>query len=35
MQDQDPVRSERVMREMLKMVKLDIDLLQKAYDGFE
>jgi len=29
----DPVRSNRVMKAMLKMNKLDIQLLQQAYDG--
>ncbi len=31
--DPDPVRAERVMRAMLKMVKLDIGALRGAYDG--
>ncbi|PKO05025.1 MAG: hypothetical protein CVU41_14030 [Chloroflexi bacterium HGW-Chloroflexi-3] len=35
MQDQNPERSKRVMKAMLSMVKLDIDLLQKAYQGRE
>lgn len=34
-QGDDPERSNRVMQEMLKMVKLDIDLLKKAYDRVE
>jgi predicted 3-demethylubiquinone-9 3-methyltransferase (glyoxalase superfamily) len=33
MQDKDPERSNRVMKAMLNMVKLDINLLQKAYQG--
>ncbi len=35
MQDKDPERSKRVMKAMLKMIKLDIGLLQKAYQGLE
>ena len=35
MQDKDPERSKRVMKAMLSMVKLDIDLLKKAYNGTE
>lgn len=31
--DADAVRSSRVMNAMLKMVKLDLALLQQAYDG--
>ena len=31
--DRDPARSKRVAEAMLKMVKLDIDDLRKAYDG--
>jgi predicted 3-demethylubiquinone-9 3-methyltransferase (glyoxalase superfamily) len=31
--DKDPARAQRVMTAMLKMQKLDIALLQKAYDG--
>lgn len=31
--DKDPVKSKRVMEAMMKMVKIDIDLIQKAYDG--
>jgi predicted 3-demethylubiquinone-9 3-methyltransferase (glyoxalase superfamily) len=31
--DPDAARSERVMRAMLQMVKLDIAALQRAYDG--
>lgn len=33
MQDKDSERSNRVMKAMLNMVKLDINLLQKAYQG--
>ncbi len=33
MQDKDPERYKRVMKAMLNMVKLDINLLQKAYQG--
>ena len=33
LQDKDPVRSQRVMAAMMKMVKLDIKGLQDAYDG--
>lgn len=29
----DPVKANRVMEAMLKMVKLDIKTLQRAYDG--
>jgi predicted 3-demethylubiquinone-9 3-methyltransferase (glyoxalase superfamily) len=32
-QDKDPAKSKRVMEAMMKMVKLDIALLQQAYDG--
>jgi predicted 3-demethylubiquinone-9 3-methyltransferase (glyoxalase superfamily) len=32
LQDKDPKKSTRVMQAMLKMVKLDISLLQKAYE---
>lgn len=32
MSDQDPIRSQRVMRAMLQMQKLDIAGLQQAYD---
>jgi len=31
--DPDPARAKRVMEAMMKMVKLDIATLQKAYDG--
>jgi two-component system sensor histidine kinase QseC len=33
LQDKDPVRSQRVMSAMMKMIKLDIKGLQDAYDG--
>jgi predicted 3-demethylubiquinone-9 3-methyltransferase (glyoxalase superfamily) len=33
LQDKDPARSRRVMEAMLKMVKLDIDALKRAYEG--
>jgi predicted 3-demethylubiquinone-9 3-methyltransferase (glyoxalase superfamily) len=33
MQDQDPEKSKRVMEAMLKMDKIDIGLLKKAYEG--
>jgi predicted 3-demethylubiquinone-9 3-methyltransferase (glyoxalase superfamily) len=33
LQDKDPARSKRVMEAMLKMVKLDIAELKKAYDA--
>lgn len=33
MKDRDPARSKRVAEAMLKMVKLDIDGLRRAYDG--
>jgi predicted 3-demethylubiquinone-9 3-methyltransferase (glyoxalase superfamily) len=33
MRDQDPARSKRVTDEMLKMIKLDIAALEKAYRG--
>lgn len=31
--DPDPARAERVMQAMLQMVKIEIDGLQRAYDG--
>ncbi len=33
LQDEDPERSKRAMSAMLKMKKLDIDVLKKAYEG--
>lgn len=33
LRDPDPVRAERVMQAMMQMTKIDIDRLQKAYDG--
>jgi predicted 3-demethylubiquinone-9 3-methyltransferase (glyoxalase superfamily) len=33
LQDKDPAKSRRVMEAMLKMVKLDIAALQRAYDS--
>lgn len=33
MQDKDEEKSERVMKAMLQMVKIDIQGLKKAYDG--
>lgn len=33
MQDKDPQKRDRVMPALLKMVKLDIAALQRAYDG--
>jgi predicted 3-demethylubiquinone-9 3-methyltransferase (glyoxalase superfamily) len=33
MSDKDPVKSQRVMQAMLKMVKLDINKLKAAYAG--
>jgi predicted 3-demethylubiquinone-9 3-methyltransferase (glyoxalase superfamily) len=32
LQDKDPVKSQRVMKAMLQMVKIDIAGLQRAYD---
>jgi hypothetical protein len=32
MSDKDPVKANRVMQAMLKMVKLDMAVLQQAYD---
>ena len=31
--DEDPEKSKRVMQAMLKMIKLDIDQLKRAYEG--
>jgi predicted 3-demethylubiquinone-9 3-methyltransferase (glyoxalase superfamily) len=33
LQDKDPEKSKRTMSAMLKMKKLDVDALKKAYDG--
>jgi predicted 3-demethylubiquinone-9 3-methyltransferase (glyoxalase superfamily) len=33
LQDKDPARARRVAQAMMKMVKLDVDMLQRAYDG--
>ena len=33
MQDKDPVKSQRVFKAMMHMVKLDIDVLKRAYRG--
>jgi hypothetical protein len=33
MQDKDPVKTNRVMKAMLQMTKLDIEGLRKAYEG--
>ena len=33
LQDKDPAKSKRVMEAMMKMIKLDIPALQRAYDG--
>jgi len=33
MSDPDPAKTKRVMEAMLKMVKLDIAALKRAYDG--
>ncbi|MGH9933002.1 MAG: VOC family protein [Pyrinomonadaceae bacterium] len=33
MQDKDPERSKRVMQAMLKMTRIDVEALQRAYDG--
>ena len=33
MQDEDPAKAQRVMEAMLKMVKIDIAALQRAYEG--
>lgn len=33
MHDKDPVKADRVMQAMMKMVKIDIQTLQDAYDG--
>ncbi|MGO4570368.1 VOC family protein [Microvirga sp. 2TAF3] len=33
LRDADPARAERVMKALLQMTKLEIDTLEKAYDG--
>ena len=33
LQDKDPAKSTRVMQAMMKMVKLDIAELERAYNG--
>jgi predicted 3-demethylubiquinone-9 3-methyltransferase (glyoxalase superfamily) len=33
MQDKDPVRSQRVFRAMMQMVKIDLEALRRAYRG--
>ena len=33
LQDKDPEKSKRTMSAMLKMKKLDVDALKRAYDG--
>ena len=33
LRDKDPVKSQRVMKAMLQMKKIDIPTLKKAYDG--
>ena len=33
MQDKDPVRSQRVFRAMMQMVKIDVEVLKRAYRG--
>ena len=33
MNDKDPEKSSRVMQAMLKMTKIEVELLQQAYDG--
>jgi predicted 3-demethylubiquinone-9 3-methyltransferase (glyoxalase superfamily) len=33
MKDEDPAKSQRVFKAMLKMVKMDIETLKRAYDG--
>jgi predicted 3-demethylubiquinone-9 3-methyltransferase (glyoxalase superfamily) len=35
LQDKDPEKAKRVMAAMLKMIKLDIAMLKRAYDGRE
>ncbi len=33
LQDKDPVKAKRVMEAMMKMIKLDLDALTRAYEG--
>jgi predicted 3-demethylubiquinone-9 3-methyltransferase (glyoxalase superfamily) len=33
MQDKDPVKSQRVFKAMMQMVKIDLDVLKRAYRG--
>jgi predicted 3-demethylubiquinone-9 3-methyltransferase (glyoxalase superfamily) len=33
MQDKDPVKSQRVFKAMMKMIKIDVETLQRAYRG--
>ena len=33
MQDKDPIKSQRVMKAMMKMIKIDIEGLKRAYRG--
>ena len=33
MQDKDPVKSQRVFKAMMKMVKIDLDVVKRAYRG--
>lgn len=33
LRDKDPAKANRVMQAMMKMVKLDLDALQRAYEG--
>jgi hypothetical protein len=35
MGDKDPMKAQRVMQAMLKMIKLDIEGLKRAYEGAE
>jgi predicted 3-demethylubiquinone-9 3-methyltransferase (glyoxalase superfamily) len=33
MKDKDPAKSQRVFKAMMKMVKMDIETLKRAYDS--